>query len=466
MRAWGLRARLVAAFALLSVITAAAVASGIFLQASNNILQQAQDAEARALINRTQAMYPIPRLPPTKGDLDALAGRLSDREHAAVAVYGPSASTGMDAVNIPAELRGAVLRGQVSWQRVDEPGGVSLVVGTQLRVTLPSGRSVPSGIEVYTARSLAPEQLSIDRLATIAWMTGALAFGLAVALAWLAAAGVLRPVRELNQAAQRLGAGELTTRLAVRGSDELAGLAGTFNETAAALERQVGELRRMEADARRFVADVSHELRTPLAAMTAFADVLADEALTGDAGTAARMVSQETHNLTRLVNDLIEISRFDSGAATLVLEELDVAAAVRATLRQRRWADQVETDLPEGITARLDPRRLDVIVANLVGNALKHGAPPVSVRLREDPLWIVLEVADRGAGLPPAVLPQVFDRFYKADTARARSEGSGLGLAIARENARLHRGGELVAENRPDGGAVFTLRLARTGEPR
>jgi len=112
------------------------------------------------------------------------------------------------------------------------------------------------------------------------------------------------------------------------------------------------------------------------------------------------------------------------------------------------------------VTARLDPRRVDVILANLVGNALRHGAPPVSVRLSADPQWIALEVRDHGHGLDAAVLPHVFDRFYKANAARARSEGSGLGLAIARENARLDRG-DLAVANAPDGGAVFTLRLPR-----
>ncbi|MEV1179270.1 HAMP domain-containing sensor histidine kinase, partial [Nonomuraea sp. NPDC049784] len=252
------------------------------------------------------------------------------------------------------------------------------------------------------------------------------------------------------------------TRIAVRGSDELAEVARTFNTTAAELERHVKQLREMEADARRFVADVSHELRTPLAALAAVADVLEEEAdrLPEPAGRAARLVSQETLNLTALVNDLIEISRFDSGVAALALNEVDVAELVRATLRVRGWSESVHTELPAAVTARLDPRRVDVILANLVGNALRHGEPPVSVRLRADADWVALEVRDHGLGLDEAVLPHVFDRFYKASAARARSEGSGLGLAIARENARLHRG-DLTVTNAPDGGATFTLRLPR-----
>jgi two-component system, OmpR family, sensor histidine kinase MtrB len=139
-----------------------------------------------------------------------------------------------------------------------------------------------------------------------------------------------------------------------------------------------------------------------------------------------------------------------------------VAEAIRATLRARGWSDWVDADLPDGVVARLDPRRLDVIIANLVSNALRHGAAPVTVCARVRPDGLDIEVADRGPGLAPDVLPHVFDRFYKADTARARSEGSGLGLAIARENARLH-GGDLTAANRDPDGAVFTLHLPRPG---
>ncbi|WP_460915922.1 ATP-binding protein [Plantactinospora veratri] len=357
--------------------------------------------------------------------------------------------------------------GRVVWQRQTAHGYPYLVIGTQVMLNQPEGTARPSGLEIYRLHSLEAEQRSIEQLAMWSWSTGGLSLALAVVLALLAARGVLRPVRELDRAARRLGDGDLSTRLAVRGSDELARVAGTFNHTAQRLERQVDELRRMEADARRFVADVSHELRTPLAAMTAVTDVLDEEAprLPGDAGRAARLVSQETQSLTRLVNDLIEVSRFDSGTAALALDDVDVPAAVRATLRARGWTDRVVADLPPETRARLDPRRLDVILANLVGNALRHGAPPVTVRLRAEPDWIVLLVGDRGPGLDPLVLPQVFDRFYKADSARSRSDGSGLGLAIAWENARLHRAGaergSLVAGNDPAGGAVFTLRLPR-----
>lgn len=469
------------AFALLCVVTAAAVAGGIYVQARTAILQRTQDAAVQAMTSRLEALYPLRSATPGPDELGEIAAAAADQNGFAIAVYGemhsplpppPPPSPGrwrpigraqiLDLGMIPSALRRAVADGDIAWQRVAWQDAPFLIIGTPLLIVERDRTTRVSGIEVYTARSLLPEQRSIDELAARAWLIGGAALAFAVVLALLATRGVLRPVRELGRAARLLGEGEMRTRIEVRGSDELADVARTFNNTAAELERHVRQLREMEADARRFVADVSHELRTPLAALTAVADILDEEAarLPEPAGRAAKLVSQETLNLTALVNDLIEISRFDSGVAALVLNEVDVAELVRSTLRARGWSEPVQTELPPAVTARLDPRRVDVILANLVGNALRHGRPPVSMRLSADPHWITVEVRDHGPGLDEAALPHVFDRFYKASAARARSEGSGLGLAIARENARLHRG-DLTVTNAPDGGAVFTLRLPR-----
>ncbi|WP_211267118.1 sensor histidine kinase [Nonomuraea candida] len=472
MASWsspGLRARLLFAFALLCVVTVAAVSGGMYVQARNDILKRAQDGAAETMTSRLEALYPLRNPEPGPDELGEIARAVTEQNMATVAVYRDSRSPGgLDPGLIPPGLRRAVADGDIAWQRVMWRDAPVLIIGAPLLIAEADRTTRVSGIEVYAARSLLPEQQSIDQLAAGAWGTGGAALAFAVLLALLATRGVLRPVRELGRAARLLGEGEMRTRVAVRGSDELADVARTFNHTAAELERRVRQLREMEADARRFVADVSHELRTPLAALAAVADVLDEEAagLPEPAGRAARLVSQETLNLTGLVNDLIEISRFDSGVAALAPNEVDVAELVRATLRTRGWTEAVETELPAEVTARLDPRRVDVVLANLVGNALRHGEPPVSVRLRADPHWIALEVRDHGPGLDEAVLPHVFDRFYKASAARARSEGSGLGLAIARENARLHGGDITVANATDGGGAVFTLRLPRrTAEP-
>ena len=298
---------------------------------------------------------------------------------------------------------------------------------------------------------------------------GGLLLATITGLAFAASRRVLGPVGRLAEAARRMSGGDLSVRIEPGGRDELARLVTSFNEMASDLGHKVGELQRMEAQARQFAGDVSHELRTPLTAMTAVADILYEHPdLTGDAAAAARLVRQEILHLNRLVEDLIEISRFDAGTAQLVTDDTDVATAVSGCLRARAWTG-VSTDVPAGLIARLDRRRFDIIIANLVGNALRHGGPPVIMTARAEPHAsgegrLILEVRDHGPGLAETAIPHVFDRFYKADTARARSEGSGLGLAIASENAQLH-GGHIEAGNHPDGGAVFTVSLPLYGDP-
>ncbi|MEV4147799.1 HAMP domain-containing sensor histidine kinase [Amycolatopsis sp. NPDC049691] len=469
VRSWlaGLRPRLVAAFAVIMILGATAAAGASYVSARNAILEGIQDQTMLKLRDQIVAYLPTITLPPTQATLDAFAAAL--KPSGALVVYrNLHSSSGMTPQDVPGSLREAVANStNIQFQRVVTQGFPMFFVG--IPVQTGSGRT--SGLEVYAGTPLGQQQAAIDELSRTAWQTSALTLPFAVAVALLAARQVLRPVRALNTAANQLGRGRLDVRLRVKGSDELAQLVTTFNHTAAELERTVGTLRAMEADARRFVADVSHELRTPLAAMNAVTDVLDEDAgqLPEDTAVAARLVSAETKRLTRLVQDLIEISRFDAGRAELRREEVDVAAAVTDSLTARGWEPGSESsglvaDLPAGITAALDRRRLDIVVANLVGNALRHGAPPVEVVLRAEGGHVVLTVTDHGPGIPEEALPRVFDRFAKADTSRARSEGSGLGLSIARENARLH-GGDIVAANTGTG-ARFELRLPREGEAR
>jgi two-component system, OmpR family, sensor histidine kinase MtrB len=297
------------------------------------------------------------------------------------------------------------------------------------------------------------------------WLVAAAGIGLAVisiGSGWLVSRRILRPVQRLAAAADQVAAGDLSIRLNPLGRDELAQLATTFNLMTGNLDRSMSDLRRLESQARRFAADVSHELRTPLAAMSAVTDVLADETpgMSPNAARAARLVIREIAHLDQLVTDLIEMSRFDAGTAVLDTDVVDVSSVVRACLARRGWAGRVKMSIPPALVAVLDRRRFDVIIANLVGNSMKYGAAPVEVQAIEDTndSRLLITVTDRGPGLSAAALEHVFERFYKADGARTRSDGSGLGLAIAAENARLH-GGTLTAENRPDGGALFRLDL-------
>jgi two-component system sensor histidine kinase MtrB len=322
----------------------------------------------------------------------------------------------------------------------------------------------PQQVSLLGARMLRWGPLSSMSNQALVWLVvvaGLALLALSVGSGLLVAQRVLRPVATLARAAEQVAGGDLTVRLQPSGSDELAQLVGTFNTMTANLGRSMAELQRLETQARRFASDVSHELRSPLASMTAVTEMLSDEAsgMSPPAAQAAHLIVREISHLDRLVHDLIEISRFDAGTAMLDTDVLDLAAAVGACLELRGWAGAVSNDVPHGLQATVDRRRLDVILANLVGNALRYGAPPVEVSAaRRAGGGIQLSVADRGPGLSADALPHIFERFYKAESARSRSDGSGLGLAIALENARLHDG-DLVAQNRPDGGAVFTLVL-------
>ncbi|MFG3406936.1 ATP-binding protein [Streptomyces sp. NPDC048142] len=505
----GLRVRLVVTFVLVALVSAVTATALAYRDARTAVLQRTQNTAVNDLRERVASVAAGFDLPPDQRSLSRFAAKVSEGLGARTVVARHQDLPAVSDANadtegrITAELRAAVRAGDgTRFQRVEWRGDPYLVVGTP--VTYADGDRHASGLEVFAITDLRAERddtaalLDSVRTGTVPVVV------LAALLALLAAGTVLRPVRKLGRATRELAEGDLGSRVAVRGHDELADLARTFNETADALQASDAELRAQEAKARRFVADVSHELRTPLAAMTMVATVLEEDAdqLPPDAAHAARTVGAETARLSRLVEDLMEISRFDAGAVRLNASVTDLADTVRASLALRGWTDRVTAELQADVRAVVDRRRIDVIVANLVGNALRHGAPPVTVTLAAPGGdRVTLEVADHGEGLPPEARERVFDRFYKADAARTRStpedrghggglgkgedvgksasglgpggglgqvsdlgqdrgfgQGSGLGMAIALENARLH-GGTVEVSQGPEGGAVFTLRL-------
>lgn len=480
LRLTSLRLRLVVVFALVALTAAVAVSGIAYWINRDAVLTRAQNA---ALNDFRESLGDnagaLPRRPACDALRETAGAMASTTQRYEVVLIGEQAGgsrceaasdPAFTLEDVPRALRSAVAGKRpvdavnkapyhLYWQRITVNGEPYLVGGATVIGGGPTG---------YMFKSLAPER---DDLSSLAWSLGiatALALVGSALLAQAAATTVLRPVQRLGEAARRLGEGRLETRLRVSGKDELAELSRTFNRTAEALEQRVADLSAREESSRRFVADMSHELRTPLTAITAVTEVLEDEVDSLDPmiAPAVTLVVSETRRLNDLVENLMEVTRFDAGTARLVLDDVDVADQVTACIDARAWLDAVELDADRGITARLDPRRLDVILANLIGNALKHGGSPVrvSVRTREtagpDGDELVIRVADRGPGIPEDVLPHVFDRFYKASASRPRSEGSGLGLSIAMENAHIH-GGSITAGNAPEGGAVFTLRLPR-----
>ncbi|KOV56111.1 histidine kinase [Streptomyces sp. AS58] len=475
----GLRSRLVVAFVLVAMASALSAGAVAFREARNGVLQQSQDSvirQFRASVDAVAAdISPGPDPAYTRkvlqtGVQQVLSANQSQgwrvlATYGSVRAYAPRAEFD----KLSPELRRSVdTKRAAVFQRVNAGGRPYLVVGMPVTYGgVGSTGSSLSGVVMYLVVPQNTEQAYVEAMVSAIERATLVALVLAVVLALLAASGVLRPVRALRRATRRMAEGHLDVRLVVDGSDELADLSRSFNHMAAALELSVAELRRLEARARRFVADVSHELRTPLAAMSAVTDVLDENArhLNRDTGEALRLISDGTNRLSVLVNDLMEISRFDAGAAELSLDEIDLAEFVQYTLAARGWQGRVETRLPGPgvLRTRVDPRRLDVVVANLVGNALRHGAPPVRLTLgvrqeRADVAWAVIEVTDNGPGIAEDAMPHIFERFYKAGTTRTRSESSGLGLAITAENVQLHSG-RIGAANRPGGGAAFTVEL-------
>lgn len=473
-RRWtSLRLRLLVVFALVA-LTAAVSASGIAYWLNREaVLTRTQDAALgdfrQEMQNRAAALPADPTQEELQHTAEMMAASspgysvlLVDQLKDGRKVSGTAGPDAFSLADVPRSLQHAVDDRQKTtaandseyhmyWQRTKPQGNPYLVGGTRIVGGGPTG---------YMYKSLAQER---DDLNALAWSltiaTGLALLGSAL-LAQAAARTVLKPVQRLGDAARRLGEGELDHRLEVSGTDELADLAHTFNKTAEALEKKVADMSAREESSRRFVADMSHELRTPLTALTAVAEVLEEEVddLDPMIAPAVALVVSETRRLNDLVENLMEVTRFDAGTARLVLDDVDVADQVTACIDARAWLDAVELDAERGIVARLDPRRLDVILANLIGNALKHGGSPVRVSIHVEGDWLVMAVRDNGPGIPEAVLPHVFDRFYKASASRPKSDGSGLGLSIAMENAHIH-GGDITAENGERGGALFTLRL-------
>lgn len=316
-------------------------------------------------------------------------------------------------------------------------------VGTAVSTTVGGQRSLVTSSRLPGARQLvlvfdqAATQRSIAALRRSILAATAVMVAVLIVVLTAVSRRILDPVERTAQAAHRLAQGALGTRLGDDSPHLFADLTSAFDEMAGALEQTVHELRAMEAQQRRFVADVSHELRTPLQALSTAAELLepAVGRLTGPQRRGAEALIQEVGRLRRMVEDLMEISRLDAGHPDLVLETSEIGELIRRLLSHRGLTGRIQVDVPDGLQLTTDRRRLDTILANLFGNAIVHGRLPIGVRASAQDGGIVIDVTDAGPGIPPQDRDRIFERFTKADPARTRSGGSGLGLAIAREHA-------------------------------
>ena len=357
------------------------------------------------------------------------------------------------AASIAPELREIVARGEIGYAWQDVAGDPSLVIG---------GRQggYPELYFVFPAQPLETvlAQLRLGLLAA-----AAAAIGVALLVAGLISRWLLRPLAEAGRAARTIAGGDLSARVPERGRDEVGRWAVDFNRMADGLERTIARLEASQQQNRLFVADVAHELRTPVTALVAEVSLLEGllPAIPAESRRAAELMVADVRRLRILVDDLMEISRFDAGAERPVSEPVDLGRIVTGAV-VARLPDAAVALPARPLIVDSDPRRLDRILGNLLDNAREHApGAPVEVALQATRDGLVIVVADRGPGVPGTAIAHLFERFYKADRSRAGGS-SGLGLAIAAEHATL-LGGFLRARARPGGGMVFTLSLPVTG---
>jgi two-component system sensor histidine kinase MtrB len=456
----GLRWRISIAFIAGALAVSALVAGTTYLLAYRYLLNQRVDDSTRQAISNVHFAALYLSGPDEEVSLAEL-GRLLEARGAfeSLVVEGRrffSSSFTISPSSIPRKLEAAVGRGRV---------GYAFSSGQPRQLVF--GSPVPGhGLQAFFFYPLGDldQTLAVLRRVLIGVALGAIA--LAAAVGARASRRLVGPVRRASEAARRVADGLLETRLTVEGRDELAALARSFNEMAAALEERI-------ARERRFVGDVSHELRTPLTTLRASTDYLlqGERELPPSLRRALELLSADVEYLRHLVDDLLEISRVEAGRVQMSWERVNLADLARevAVRRRRAGGDSIAVVVEgqqEALSTMADKQRLERVVANLVDNAVTHGeGRDVTVRVGADDGHLLLSVEDQGPGIPPGVGHRIFERFFKADPARHRGDGrgSGLGLAIARENAHLH-GGEIAVQSAPGRGARFTLRLPRRDE--
>jgi signal transduction histidine kinase len=395
-----LRVRLALAFALVAALVALLVGVVVYELSSQDLLDRAR-AKAVANVRSAARLYPL-----TKPLTPYPALPANDR-------------------SVPAPLRASVASGHVATFRGDWRG----------QPVIWAGRPAADGAPLYVRASFQAEQSSLDDLQT-KLIISAIVAAVAGALVGVALAGRLSlRLRRAAAAAERVAGGDLNARIGATGGDEVAAMSDAVDRMADALQQ------RIERE-QRFVADVAHDLRTPLTGLGAAASLLEDDQV----GVA---IKDRVSHLNGLVEDLLEIARLENGTATPDLRWVDVGA-LAADVAARHQGTRAGRSDP--CRALVDPRRLERVLDNVIGNAERHGRPPIVVDVSEDQV----RVTDAGPGFSVEMLERATERFTSGDP--ARGEGIGLGLAIAAAQAKV-LGGRLVLSNLPAGGAAVTIEL-------
>ena len=459
----GVRARLTAAVLALIVLATVVLGVGAAVFVDARLHAQALEAAADQAGFDLSVVVPGRQLPdrPTRDDIDSSALAETFRQHGVETVVdlGPGeppflSHSDLEGLleRLPAEMRALVAKGQLAYTWTDVASVPSLVVG---------GRPAAGGPAFYFVHNVSSVQDAIDQL-RLALIAGAvLLLLLALATVRVVVRGVLAPVEEAGRVAERIERGDLSARVPVTSRDEFGTWAERFNLMAGTLADTIRRLEAAQHQNRRFVADVSHELRTPLAALVAEASIMAEhlEQLPPESRRAAELLVADVRRLRELVEELMELSRFDASAEEVALESVDLVRLVRAVIAARQPSARFDPPV-SSLVVETDPRRLDRILGNFLDNAREHAAASeVTVDLDIGGEDLILAVSDRGPGVPEDRLERIFERFTKLDPSRSGGS-SGLGLAIAAEHAAL-LGGYLQAMNRDGGGLRLELVLPR-----
>ena len=382
---------------------------------------------------------------------------------------GPTASGNLTSRIIPAALAAEVQESNgVHWQSIEVKSaagdGPGLIFGT--KVTLPPGAEYG----LYLVYDLTSVQKTLDFINRAMGLVGGLLLLVVSGITWYVTRLVVSPVAAAAQVSEKLAAGRLQERMVVSGEDEIARLGNSFNHMAASLQDQINQLATLSAMQQRFVSDVSHELRTPLTTVRMAAEVLHDAREDFDPinKRSAELLYNQVERFQILLNDLLEVSRFDAGVAVLDPEPNDLVSVARrvidaATPHAEAMGSVLRLGTPAGgAVAEMDSRRIERVVRNLVMNAIEHSeGNPIDITVAGNANAVAISVRDRGIGMSPEARTRVFDRFWRADPARARTTGgSGLGLSIAMEDTRLHSG-RLEAWGERGVGSCFRLTLPR-----
>jgi two-component system sensor histidine kinase MtrB len=370
---------------------------------------------------------------------------------------------------VPAALVEAVGRDELGYGyiRSPVPPGRMLVVGAPIRID----ESEVGVQQAYFFYPLNFQEETLAKLRNFLLIVGAGLLAAVVILAAISIGRVLKPIQRARDVAEEIAAGNLAARIPQATSqDDFGKLAESFNRMTDNLAQKIGELEHVGSLQARFVSDVSHELRTPLATVRMAADYIhaARAGLPADAQRAAVLLERELERFENLLEDLLEISRFDAGVINLEPVEVDLSSlldevvdALDPIAHGRKVDVGLEVDPRQGQPlVAADPRRLDRVFSNLVKNAIEHTVEgDVRIWVGRRGRDVVVTVADEGEGIPAEDLPHIFERFYRADVHRARTlGGTGLGLAIALENVNLHRG-SIDVQSEVGHGSTFTVTL-------